>query len=220
MKIDDYTVAFHLEAPNGNFPYLCSSDNYNMIIIPNGYDPTKWQSSFVGTGPWMLKTYTPTVGATFAPNPHYWGTPAKPSEAQFTFYATATASVLALEGGTIDVLGQFAVQGGEALLSGNYNIIALKSSAHRELSMRCDQAPFSDARVRQAVALTLDRTSDRERPVQGKRRPRQRQPVRAGVPFDRSARPACEEHREGEVALERCGPQERLFGQALYRGIP
>src|SRR4029077_14507219 len=34
VKVDDFTVAFHLEAPNGNFPYLTSSDNYNMIILP------------------------------------------------------------------------------------------------------------------------------------------------------------------------------------------
>ena len=36
-------------------------------------------------------------------------------------------------------------------------MIKLKSSAHRELSMRTDQAPFNDARVRQAIALSLDR---------------------------------------------------------------
>jgi len=59
--------------------------------------------------------------------------------------------------GSIDVLGQFAVTGGEALLNGSYNVIKLKTSAHRELSMRCDQAPFTDARVRQAIALTLNR---------------------------------------------------------------
>ena len=32
VKIDDHTVEFNLEAPNGNFPYLISSDNYNMIV--------------------------------------------------------------------------------------------------------------------------------------------------------------------------------------------
>jgi peptide/nickel transport system substrate-binding protein len=62
VKVDDYTAAFHLEAPNGNFPYLTSSDNYNMIILPKGYDPTKWQSSFTGTGPFVMKSYTPKVG--------------------------------------------------------------------------------------------------------------------------------------------------------------
>ncbi len=157
VKVDDYTVAFHLEAPNGNFPYLVSSDNYNTIIIPNNYSPASWQSSFLGTGPFVLGSYTPKVGATFTRNASYWGTKALPSQTQFTFYDTQPPSILALTGGTIDVLGQFSVTGGEALLGGNYNIIKLKSSAHRELSMRNDQAPFTDPRVRQAIALTLNR---------------------------------------------------------------
>jgi peptide/nickel transport system substrate-binding protein len=156
-KVDDYTVAFHLEAPNGNFPYLTSSDNYNMIIIPNNYNPASWQSSFIGTGPFALGSYTPKVGASFTRNESYWGTKALPSQTQFTFYDTPAASVLAMTGGSIDVLGQFAVSGGEALLAGGYNVIKLKSSAHRELSMRCDQAPFTDPRVRQAIAFTLNR---------------------------------------------------------------
>jgi peptide/nickel transport system substrate-binding protein len=157
VKVDAYTVAFHLSAPNGNFPYLTSSDNYNMIIIPKGYDPAKWESSFIGTGPFMKKSYTPKVGASFVRNANYWGTKALPAGTEFTFYDTQTPSILALTSGAIDVVGQFSVVGGEQLLTGGYNVIKLKSSAHRELSMRTDQAPFTDARVRQAIALSLDR---------------------------------------------------------------
>jgi len=156
-KVDDYTVQFTLDAANGNFPYLTSSDNYNMIILPNGYDPAKWQSTFIGTGPFTLGSYTPKSGATFARNEAYWGTKALPSQTEFTFYDTQTPAILALTGGTIDVVGQFSVTGAQELLTGSYNIIKLKSSAHRELSFRCDQAPFTDPRVRQAVALTLPR---------------------------------------------------------------
>jgi peptide/nickel transport system substrate-binding protein len=157
QKVDDFTVAFHLTAPNGNFPYLTSSDNYNMIILPNNYDPAKWEGSFIGTGPFKLKTYTQKVGASFVRNDQYWGTKAIPAGTDFTFYDTDTPAILALTSGSIDVLGQFSVSGGEQLLAGGYNIIKLKSSAHRELSMRTDQAPFNDARVRQAIALSLDR---------------------------------------------------------------
>ena len=156
-KIDDFTVQFHLLAPNGNFPYLTSSDNYNMIILPKGYDPAKWESTFIGTGPFKFGSYTPKSGATFTRNEAYWGTKALPSQTQFTFYDTQNPMVLALTGGTIDVVGQFAVSGAEELLTGSYNIIKLKSSAHRQLSMRNDQAPFTDPRVRQAIALTLNR---------------------------------------------------------------
>ena len=157
QKVDDFTVAFNLEAANGNFPYLVSSDNYNTIIMPNGFAPANWQSSFPGTGPFVMSSYTPKVGASFTRNESYWGTKALPSATQFTFYDTQPPSILALTGGTIDVLGQFSVTGGEALLAGGYNIIKLNSSAHRELSMRCDTAPFTDPRVRQAIALTLNR---------------------------------------------------------------
>ena len=89
-KVDDFTVAFHLEAANGNFPYLTSSDNYNMIIIPNNYDPASWQGSFVGTGPFVMKSYTPKVGASFTRNEQYWGTKALPAATEFTFYDSQT----------------------------------------------------------------------------------------------------------------------------------
>jgi len=156
-KVDDFTVEFHLSAPNGNFPYLTSSDNYNMIILPKGYDPAKWQSTFLGTGPFKLGSYTPKSGATFTRNESYWGKKALPSSTVFTFYDTQNPMILGLTGSTIDVVGQFAVAGAQELLTGSYNIIKLKSSAHRQLSMRNDKAPFTDARVRQAIALTLDR---------------------------------------------------------------
>ena len=156
-KVDDSTVEFHLTAPDGNFPYLTSSDNYNMIIIPNNYDPTKWQSTFLGTGPFVLKSYTAKQGASFVRNKKYWGSPAKPAATEFTFYQTETPMTLALTGGSIDVVGQFSVAGSPQLLNGSYTVSRLKSSAHRELSMRNDQAPFTDPRVRQAIALTLDR---------------------------------------------------------------
>jgi peptide/nickel transport system substrate-binding protein len=156
-KVDDFTVEFKLAAPNGNFPYLTSSDNYNMIILPNNYDPAKWQSTFIGTGPFTMKSYTTNTGATFVRNDSYWGPKAKPAGTNFTFYLSQTAANSALASGTIDVLGQFSVSGGEQLLNGSFNVIKLKSSAHRELSMRNDVAPFTDPRVRQAIALTLNR---------------------------------------------------------------
>jgi peptide/nickel transport system substrate-binding protein len=157
-KVDSHTVEFHLEAANGNFPYLVSTDNYNAIIVPKGTDWAKWQKSFVGTGPFKLGSYTQNQGATFTANPDYWGGKPNLDSAVFSFYASQAPQITALSGGNVDVIVQFVAQGAEALTkSSNYNIIKLKSSNHRELSMRCDQAPFTDPRVRQAIALCLDR---------------------------------------------------------------
>ncbi len=157
-KVDSMTVAFHLEAPNGNFPYLVSSDSYGAVIVPKGTDFNKWQSTFVGTGAFKLKSYTQNVGAQFVPNPSHWGGGPYLDSTNFTFYTSQPPQILALQGGQVDVITQFVVQGAQGLLNNpSYTIITLKSSNHRELSMRTDQAPFTDARVRQAVALTMDR---------------------------------------------------------------
>jgi peptide/nickel transport system substrate-binding protein len=157
VKAADDAVEFHLEAPNGNFPYLCSTDNYNMIIVPNGYDFSKWQSSFIGTGPFIKTSYTPNVGATFVRNPSYWGNKALPAKTEFSFYSEEAPMTAALESGSIDVVGQFSVSGSPQLLTGGYNVINLKASTHRELAMRNDIAPFTNKFVRQAIAYTLDR---------------------------------------------------------------
>jgi peptide/nickel transport system substrate-binding protein len=158
QKVDSMTVAFHLEAPNGNFPYLVSSDNYNAIIVPKGYDFSKWQKTFIGTGPWKLQNYSQNTSASFVPNPDYWGGAPHLDGTTFNFYTSQQPQILALQGGQVDVIVQFVVQGAQSLLNNSsYNIIKLKSANHRELSMRNDMAPFNDPRVRQAIALTLDR---------------------------------------------------------------
>ncbi|HEY2259962.1 MAG TPA: ABC transporter substrate-binding protein [Solirubrobacteraceae bacterium] len=169
QKVDANTVAFHLEAANGNFPYIVSSDNYNAIVVPKGTDFAKWQKSFIGTGPFKLKSYTQNVGANFVANPSYWGGAPHLDSTAFTFYGSQQPQILALQGGTVDVIVQFVVQGAQSLLnSAQYKIITLKSANHRELSMRNDMAPFTDPRVRQAIALSLDRPGMVQALLQGK----------------------------------------------------
>jgi peptide/nickel transport system substrate-binding protein len=158
VKVDSGTVAFHLDAPNGNFPYLVSSDNYNAIIVPKGTNFADWQKTFIGTGPFKLSSYTQGVGANFVANPDYWGGAPYLDSTAFTFYASQQPQILALQGGTVDVIVQFVPSGATSLLnSSSYTIVKLRASNHRELSMRTDMAPFTDARVRQAIALCLNR---------------------------------------------------------------
>ena len=77
----------------------------------------------------------------------------------FKFYSSQAPMILALQGNDVDVIAQFTPAGASAILnSPQYKIIKLQSANHRELSMRNDIAPFTDPRVRQAVAYTVDRT--------------------------------------------------------------
>ena len=59
-------------------------------------------------------------------------------------------------------------------------------SAHRQICMRTDHPLFKDARVRRAVALTINRPQQLARVMLGNGHDRQRQPVLAEVRVDRS----------------------------------
>jgi peptide/nickel transport system substrate-binding protein len=157
VKVDDTTVAFHLEAPDASFVDAVDNYNYNLIIVPNGFDFGDYQKKWPGTGAFMNSSYSPNVSATFVRNPHYWRTPALPKELQWTFFPSEAPMTAALEAGSIDCDDGMSVAISPQLLSGGYNVIAVKASTHRELSMRNDIPPFTNKYVRQAIAYTLDR---------------------------------------------------------------
>jgi peptide/nickel transport system substrate-binding protein len=155
--LDDATVRFELDAPNGSFPYLVSSDNYNAVIQP-AHDGGGFERTFNGTGPFRLEKYTAKARASFVRNEEYWGAKPIPKRVLFSFYDSIQAQVLAMQGGQLDALLHVPVQGSQALLAdARLNIVALKSSAHEQLHMRTDRGAFADKRVRRAIALCLNR---------------------------------------------------------------
>lgn len=155
-KVDDKTVKFTLDAPNGNFPYYVSSDNYNAIILPADYKGD-FEKDFNATGPFKLASYTPKVGVSLVRNPDYWAGPALADKIEVSFYADQQPQVLALLGGQIDLIQQIVAQGSQSLLDNpQVTILRLKSNAHRQIHMK-NKGNFADKRVRQAMALTIDR---------------------------------------------------------------
>ena len=157
---DDTTVVFNLDAPNGNFPTLVSSANYNAIIIPADLDPADWGQTFEGTGPFKLQSFTPQQGATFVRNDAYWGEKANPDTVEVRFYAEEAPMIVALQGDEVDFLEHFSVAGGAALLDNpDVQVIGISTATHRQLHMRTDKEPFTDNRVRQAIALAIDRNA-------------------------------------------------------------
>jgi peptide/nickel transport system substrate-binding protein len=155
--LDEHTVVFELDAPNGSFPYLVSSDNYNAIILPADYSGG-FERTFNGTGPFKLEKYVPKAHASFVRNEDYWGEKAAMRRVSFDFYDSIQAQVLAMQGGQLDVLLHVPVQGSQALLTDpRLSILSLKSSAHEQVHLRTDKGAFADKRVRRAIALCLNR---------------------------------------------------------------
>jgi peptide/nickel transport system substrate-binding protein len=155
---DASTVRFSLEEPFADFPYLVSSTNYNTLILPKAYNGV-FQAHPVGTGPFLQEKFVHNQGATFRANPHYWDK-GKPylDGVNFTFYQDTQAQLLGLQGGSVNTVvtisaSQIPTLEGTPGLS----VKSVNGSATFTLWMRVDRKPFTDKRVRQAVAWALDR---------------------------------------------------------------
>jgi peptide/nickel transport system substrate-binding protein len=153
------TIVFHLDRPYADFPYLVSSFNYNSVILPKNYQVGDFTKGGIGTGPFILKTFSKDQGASYVKNPHYWGKGQPYLDKVTVKYFTDTPPiVLALQGGAINVFPQVPYQGSQALFSdSNITVTETESSEYRTLQMRVDQEPFSDKNARLAVAYALDR---------------------------------------------------------------
>ena len=153
------TIVFHLDRPYADFPYLVSAFNYNSVILPKNYQIGDFTKGGIGTGPFILKTFSKDQGATYVKNPHYWDK-GKPylDNVNVKYYTDTPPIVLAIQGGTINVFPQVPYQGSQALFSdSNISVSETPSSEYRTLQMRVDQAPFNDKNLRLAVAYALDR---------------------------------------------------------------
>jgi len=161
-KVGDYTVVFTLEAPNANFPYLTSSTTYQAIILPSNYTLGSFAKGRQTTGPFNLVSYTPGVGARFERNAQWWGGRALLDGVDVTYYSEDAAAVAGLLGGQIDMMSQISFTSGKALFkSPKVQIFSAPSAGHRQISMLTSTVAankaLKDRRVRQAIALSLDR---------------------------------------------------------------
>jgi peptide/nickel transport system substrate-binding protein len=158
-KVDDHTIRFHLDRPFVDFPYQVSSFNYNAAILPKNYAIGDFIKGGIGCGPFKLTDYKFKESATFVRNPHYWQK-GKPylDGAQMKYYSDTQSTVLALEAGAIDVFPQTPYAGSQPLFSNSQiQVLQAPSSEYRSVDMRVDRQPFTDKRVRQAIAYSLDR---------------------------------------------------------------
>jgi peptide/nickel transport system substrate-binding protein len=166
--VDDRTVRFHLDRGFGDFPYFVASANYNAFVLPANYAGDLAHP--IGTGPFVMTSYRPKQGASFKRNPQYWR-PGLPllDAVEIKYYADNQPQVLALQAGGIDMMNSTPYQGSQALFSdAKITILTARSSTWRELHMRVDKEPFTDKRVRRALALTLDRGKILEALFRGK----------------------------------------------------
>ncbi len=166
-----YTVVVRLKAPLAAFPYLLSQTTYQAIIQPASIvaRPGNWvESGMIGTGPFRLTNYVDKRSATLVRHARYWGGRPPLAGVRITFYQGSAPLVLALRAGQIDLAMQLSPQEAQPFRGNSrYRYYSQPVSAHRQVCLRTDVAPFRDARVRRAVALVINRPQQIQRVMLG-----------------------------------------------------
>jgi peptide/nickel transport system substrate-binding protein len=160
-KVDALTVEFHLDAPTASFPYLTSSTTYQAILLPADYKVGSFDKTPQTTGAFSLVSYTPGVGAKYERFAGWWGGHAALDGVDVTYYTDDAATTAALLGKQVNLIGQINFATGRPLFNNSgVQIFNARGATHRQVPMRVDlNNPLKDYRVRQAIALTLDRPS-------------------------------------------------------------
>lgn len=164
-KVDDRTVDVQLK--QGAVVFLNALAEYIATVVPVGY--TREDPEQVGTGPFVLESFTPGAESVHMRNPNYWDA-GKPylDEVQIIDFADAAALVNALSSGQVDAIIDLPF-GQVATVTSDSNLAVLESEAGSWLTitMAIDQEPFTDARVRQAMRLIVNREEMVQRVLSG-----------------------------------------------------
>jgi peptide/nickel transport system substrate-binding protein len=168
---DKHTVKFTLKEPYVWFLDMLANPMAVAIVakecVEKFGDLKKWESA-VGTGPWTLDSYRPNVGYTYVRNPGYFaaGLPYI-DKVDVTVDEDNASRMAAFISGKYDLGWEITgainrvdwVQIKDTLKQKRplLQTAEYPSNVMSHISMRTDQKPFSDPRVRQAMSLAINR---------------------------------------------------------------
>src|SRR5690554_2724672 len=154
---DPYTVVIHLSEPRPTFIYQLT--DYNLAILSSNYDYDRYgETKPMGTGPFILKQLIPKEAAQLVKNTNYWD-PAYPivDGINIYFVSDIEASISMLESGRVDIVPFVSQVIGKRLMETSSEIdIISPYQEMRFISMRVDEEPFNDNRVRLALKYAMD----------------------------------------------------------------
>ena len=209
---DDFTVTMKLNTPDGQFPYQVSLYNPQTLITPVSFVlGTTLDKVPTGTGPFKLDKYDVATGATFVANVDWWGGKPFLDKVEFIFSDDIATQISGLQGDAADALVQFSVVGGDALLADpNVIVEGTRGAAHRQIWMNTREGNFADVRVRQAVALGIDRQALIDTVLRGKGDIGNDHPIAPVYEFFDAAQPQRERDIEKAKALLKEAGKEGL----------
>jgi peptide/nickel transport system substrate-binding protein len=166
---DPYTVVFRLRKPQ---PSL-------LLMLASGYSPVypahvplaEFKNRCIGTGPFKLKENKPGESVEYVKNPDYFvkGRPYLDG-IKFVVVRDRSTQIAALQSGQLDVAGSgWNKTNAENAKAGAPKLVVVEadSNVNDNVLVNFKKAPFTDARVRRAINLALDRKAYLVGPRQG-----------------------------------------------------
>ncbi|MBI5628327.1 MAG: ABC transporter substrate-binding protein [Candidatus Rokubacteria bacterium] len=169
--VDQYTVKFTLKEPFVWFLDMLANPIAVGVIakeVIDKYGDLRRPEAVIGTGPYMLDSYRPNVGLTLVRNPSYF-VPGVPyiERVEMTVDEDNASRIASFLAGKYDVGWEFPghinrtdwvqIKGNLKQKRPNLKTAEFPTNVMNHISMRADQKPFSDVRVRQAMSLAMDR---------------------------------------------------------------
>ncbi|MDX6372459.1 MAG: peptide/nickel transport system substrate-binding protein [Nocardioidaceae bacterium] len=149
--VDDSTLSLVLNTPYAILDTLLAE--YTLGIIPTDFDI----ANPVGTGAFAYKSFEPGKTSTFTRYADYWGDAAFVDELQIQDFADDNAKVNALQANQIQTLDNLPYNLIDTIKGAGGGVLIADSGGWVPFTMRVDQAPFNDVKVRQAMRLIVDR---------------------------------------------------------------
>ncbi|WGE90006.1 nickel ABC transporter substrate-binding protein [Actinobacillus arthritidis] len=166
--LDEYTLELKLK--NAYYPTLIELGLTRpfRFISPKSFVNGKTKNgvnSYVGTGPWILKTHSKNEFARFEHNPHYWGEQPRLSAVQWQVIPDRQTMLLALQKGDVQLI--FGADGDMLDMESFQTLASAQDFTHllsdpiasRTLVLNSSRAITKDVKVRQALSYAVDKTA-------------------------------------------------------------
>lgn len=160
---DSHTVVFRLKTPDATFPFKLATPAA-AIVDSKVYPRTKTHPGYhmVGSGPYVLTSWTPGDKAVFTKNAHYKGAyTVHNDKIDLRFFKSSADMTKALQAGAIDVMNRTMtpaeVTGFEDSASDKINLVKAPGAEIRYLVFNMTDPTVKSLAVRKAVAQVVDR---------------------------------------------------------------
>ncbi|WP_156325676.1 ABC transporter substrate-binding protein [Nonomuraea sp. SBT364] len=161
VRAEDGKVVFELAEPVADLPGRLAGF-FSMIQSPGAFASSgDFAGKPVGTGPYTLVEWVKGQRAVLAANPHHHGGAPAYDRIVIRVIPDANARVAALRAGEVDGLidkgALLPGQVGAVAADDGFRVVRSPSALTHYLTFNAARGPFSDARLREAADLALDR---------------------------------------------------------------